>query len=255
MPTTDRTVDVASVQPIAHGEGQDLFGEEMQRAVDLLGTLTPVEWATPVPDCPAWDVRRLYLHVLGAAESGASFRELAHQLRAARSRQKLHGGPQEAALSAVQVGDRDGLTPEQLVARLADVGPRAAARRRALPALVRRATIAVDGPVVERWRFGYLVDVIYLRDAWMHRADASRALHRPLQLTAEHDGRVVADVVAEWCRRHGAAVDLVLTGPAGGRFVSGSGPRTALELDAVEFCRALAGRADRPGLLSCTVPF
>jgi hypothetical protein len=37
----------------------------------------------------------------------------------------------------------------------------------------------------------------------MHRADAARAVDRPIELTATHDGRIVADVVAEWARRHG----------------------------------------------------
>lgn len=254
MPTTERAIDVASVRPVSHGEGQDLFAAEIDRTVDLLRTLTPEQWAAPT-DCPAWDVHHLNLHLLGAAESGASFRELAHQLRAARSWQNKHGGPQEAALSGVQVQEREAVRPDELVSRLADAGPRAAARRRSLPSLVRRVSIAVDGPVVERWTVGYLVDVIYLRDAWMHRIDSSRAVEAPLVLTAEHDGRIVADVVAEWCRRHGRPVDLVLTGTAGGRFVAGSGTREVLELDAVEFCRTLAGRTAGEGLLGQIVPF
>lgn len=254
MPTTERAVDVTTVRPIAHGEGQDLFEEEARRTVELLGSLTPEQWGAPT-DCPAWDVHHLNLHVLGAAESGASFRELAHQLRVATAWQKKHGGPQEAALSGVQVRERDGVQPDELVARLALAGPRAASRRRSLPALVRRISLAIDGPVVERWTLGYLVDVIYLRDMWMHRVDTSRAVGRPLVLTAEHDGRIVADVVAEWCRRHGRPVDLVLTGTAGGRFASGSAAREVVEMDAVEFCRTLAGRGVGDGLLSEIVPF
>ena len=54
--------------------------------------------------------------------------------------------------------------------------------------LIALISLAIDGPVVERWTLGYLVDVIYLRDMWMHRVDTSRAVGRPLVLTAEHDG-------------------------------------------------------------------
>ncbi len=63
---------------------------------------------------------------------------------------------------------------------------------------------------------GYLLDVILTRDPWMHRVDIARATGRDLVLTPEHDGRIVADVVAEWARRHGQPFTLTLTGPAGG---------------------------------------
>ena len=42
-------------------------------------------------------------------------------------------------------------------------------------------------------------------------------------LTADHDGVIVADVVAEWARRHGQPYQLKLTGPAGGSWTSGTG--------------------------------
>jgi hypothetical protein len=50
---------------------------------------------------------------------------------------------------------------------------------------------------------GYLLDTILTRDPWMHRVDIARATGRDMVLTADHDGRIVADVVAEWARRHG----------------------------------------------------
>jgi hypothetical protein len=73
-------------------------------------------------------------------------------------------------------------------------------------------------------------------------------------LTPDHDGRLVADAVAEWSRRHGRSFALTLTGPAGGAYASGRSGET-LELDAVEFCRILSGRAQGAGLLSTEVPF
>ncbi len=100
--------------------------------------------------------------------------------------------------------------------------------------------LGVDGPVVERWTLGYLVDTIYLRDLWMHRVDASRATGREPVLTPDHDGRIVADVAAEWLDRQEAPVAIVLTGPAGGAF--GDRSIGAAEMDAVDFCRMMAGR-------------
>ena len=73
-------------------------------------------------------------------------------------------------------------------------------------------------------------------------------------LTAEHDGRIVADVVAEWARRHGQPFTLELTGTAGGTFDVGTGGES-IALDAVEFCRLLAGRGEATGLLTTIVPF
>jgi uncharacterized protein (TIGR03083 family) len=104
----------------------------------------------------------------------------------------------------------------------------------------------------ERWAMGYLVDVILTRDTWMHRVDIARAVGIDMELTPDHDGVLVADVVAEWARRHGKPCSLTLTGPAGGSWSWGTGGPT-IELDAVEFCRGLSGRG-RPAL-DTEVPF
>jgi hypothetical protein len=105
----------------------------------------------------------------------------------------------------------------------------------------------------ETWRMGYLLDTILTRDPWMHRVDIARATGRDLVLTSEHDGRIVADVVAEWARRHGQPFTLTLTGAAGGGFARDGGDH--ITMDAVEFCRILAGRAPGSGLLDQEVPF
>ncbi len=220
--------------------------------------ITPAEWAVQT-DCPDWDVREMYLHVLGACEGSASPFQGIHQTRTARRRRKLHGGPLEANLSAVQVAEREFLSHGDLVERLATAGPRAVRRRRKLIGWFRRhMRFKIDAPVVEKWTLGYLVDTIYLRDLWMHRIDAATATGRELVLTADHDGRIVADVVAEWARRHGRPFTLELTGPAGGSFVragAGVGAGEHVTRDAVQFCRSLAGRAKAEGLLATVVPF
>jgi hypothetical protein len=106
----------------------------------------------------------------------------------------------------------------------------------------------------EPWAFGFLFDTVLTRDTWMHRVDTARATARDLVLTPEHDGVLVADVVAEWAGRHGAPCTLTLTGPAGGTWRFGDGG-PELTLDAVEFCRTLSGRAAGEGLLAVEVPF
>jgi hypothetical protein len=91
----------------------------------------------------------------------------------------------------------------------------------------------------------------------MHRVDIARATGRPLELTAEHDGRIIADVVREWAERHGRAFQLRLTGPAGGTYAGGgsAGSAERVVVDTVDFCRIASGRAPGQGLLGQRVPF
>lgn len=253
---TDRTIDLTTSAPLPHGEAIDLQQAELGMTLQMLRSLDPGDWNRHVPDCPDWDVRRMYLHVLGSCE-GARTLEMVHQMAAAMKRRRRNGGPLETNLSSVQVADRESLNPAQLVARLEGTAERTVRARRRVPGLVRSAVrMKVDGPVVERWSLGYLLGTIYLRDLWMHRIDACRALGKAPELTAEHDGRIVADVVAEWARRHGRPFVLSLHGPAGATFQAGNiadGER--IGMDAVEFCRTVSGRAPAGGLLTTVVPF
>jgi hypothetical protein len=175
-------------------------------------------------------------------------------------------------MTAVQVAERADLTRRQLLDRMEAAAPRTERFRARVPALVRRARMRQDvGGTSETWTLAYLLDVILLRDAWMHRMDVAEATDRTPVLTADHDGRIVADVVAEWARRHARPFTLHLTGPAGGTFTGagagagagdgdGDGATTQVDgeeltLDAVAFCRILSGRAEGHGLLTQEVPF
>jgi uncharacterized protein (TIGR03083 family) len=254
---TTTTIDVATVEPLTHREAMRLQAHELEYTLASLRSLDDADW-TAATDCPAWDIRAMYQHVLGACEAGASMRENVHQLRRARADRKQHGGPLEAALSGVQVRERADLEPAQIVERLEVAAPKCVRGRGRTPSLLRNgARLAIDGPVHEKWKLGYLIDTIYLRDLWMHRVDVAHAVSRPLELSAHHDGRIVADVVAEWTRRHGKPFVLELAGPAGGTYThephSANAEHVALE--AVEFCRTLAGRTPATGLLTTIVPF
>lgn len=236
-----------------------LLESELRLTVDLLSQLDPSEWTSQTA-CPDWDVRRMYLHVLGACQGSASVREGVHQLRAAGKRRRASGGALEANLSAVQVAERESIDAVRLVESLREIAPRTVKARKRLPGLIRRfAKVSVDSPVVEKWTIGYLVDTIYLRDLWMHRLDATDATGREPTFSAAHDGRIVADVVGEWARRHGQPFTLELTGAAGGRFVNGQFANgeggESIVIDAAEFCRVMSGRAPGAGLLATNVPF
>jgi len=245
--------DVTSIPSIEHRDAMALQVTELERALELLRTLDSDQWSTQT-NCPDWDVRRMWLHVLGACEAGASMRENMHQMRAGRKRRKDLGVSLEAGLSGVQVAEREDLSPDELIERLERVAPKTVKGRTRTPRPMRAMKIGIDAPVVEKWTLGYLIDIIYLRDAWMHRVDTARATGADLVLTAEHDGRIIADVVSEWARRHGRPFTLELTGVAGGVFTAGGGDEP-IEIDAVEFCSLLAGRGEATGLLATVVPF
>lgn len=229
-----------------------LAATEYARIADAVAALPASAWHNPT-DCPDWDVHALVGHIVGMTEMAASIREGSRQRRIA-----LRGdGVFIDELTDLQVREHAHQSQAELTGRLRTVGPKAAAGRRRTPGLIRRRPMPVEQTVngrPERWAIGYLVDTILTRDPWMHRIDLSRATGQALQLTAEHDGVLVADVVDEWTRRHDRPYRLELSGPAGGTWGHGvGGPE--LRMDAVEFCRAVSRRAAHPGLLDTEVPF
>jgi uncharacterized protein (TIGR03083 family) len=249
---TDTTPRSAARRPaLDRDAARRLATTEYDRFRLLLSDLDPPDWARPT-DCPEWDVRAIAGHVLGMAEMVASVRQfVAQNVGASRA-----GGGIDA-LTGLQVRGRARLTPPEVYERFAAVAPRAVRGRRRLSRLIGRFTLPEDqvvGDRTERWTFGFLFDVVLTRDTWMHRVDIARATGRELALTPDHDGVLVADVVAEWAQRHGRPHRLRLTGPAGGTWAVGDGG-PELELDAVEFCRVLSGRGNGTGLLAEQVPF
>ncbi|MGZ8691087.1 MAG: maleylpyruvate isomerase family mycothiol-dependent enzyme, partial [Aeromicrobium sp.] len=163
-----------------------LAATEYERFAATLRSLTPADWAQST-DCPGWDVRDMAGHCLGMAEMAASIRELARQQKHAGQR----GGVFIDALTAVQVEKNANLTVPELIAQFAEIGPKAARARRRTPGLIRSRTMPVAqqvGDQEESWTNGFLVDTILTRDPWMHRMDIARAIGKPPELTADHDG-------------------------------------------------------------------
>jgi hypothetical protein len=88
---------------------------------------------------------------------------------------------------------------------------------------------------------GYVANIIFTRDHYMHRLDISRAVGREPE-PAEGDARLVADIVREWTKRSRASALVELAGPAGGSFRCGTGSSGTIRGDAYDFTRRLAGR-------------
>lgn len=246
-------VDIDAIPALERPEATELATNEVSRLVDALRALDPEDWTRPT-SCELWDVRAMVGHVLGMTET---FTGLLPMMRMMRAGGRAAGdGPFIDGLTAVQVERTAGLSTDELIDRLAAAGP-VAARWRSRRRLMRLAPLKQQDPgdgTTETWPMGYLLDIILTRDTWMHRSDLADAVGTPMTLTSDHDGRLVADAVAEWARRHGRAFTLHLTGPAGGRYRHGSGGEE-ITIDAVEFCRILSGRGRGDGLLGQPVPF
>ena len=238
---------------MARAAYEQLFG--------LLEKLSPAEWASPT-ECAGWPVADMVRHLLGAARANASLRENLRQQVGGVWRRGRYGGNPLDAVNARQIADHADLDPQQLVTALRDIAPRAIAARTRMPAAMRAVTVplAKGGSTASGMpasvNVGRLVDVIYTRDVWMHTVDIARAVRRPVDVTDAVNRRIVADVVGEWTRRHNRPVDLVLTGPAGDHYRSRTAAIDArIDLDAVEFCRILSGRAAGEGLTLTRVIF
>lgn len=239
-----------------HETAMALAAEEYSRFAEVLAGLAEEDWRAPT-SCPGWTIRDMAGHTLGMAEFAASLPEMARQLARAGRAAKRSGRPQIDELTGLQVRKHEHLGTSELVEAVRRIGPKAVAGRRRRPALLRAMTFADSGPdgaSPERWKIGFLTDTILTRDPWMHRSDIALALGRPMELTPEHDGLIVADVVAEWALRRGRPFDLTLTGPAGGHWSSGAAGES-ISLEAEEFCRILSGRGSGTGLMTTFVPF
>ncbi len=252
------TAHVDDVARIRHREAMELTATENQRLLTQLHGLSPQDWGA-VTDCPGWTVRDVVVHLIASAQAQASPLEFARQVRAGRPLTAEIGGQHWVdGLNEAQLRARVGLTPGELPALWQHCAAAALTARRRMPALVRALPLLPLGETMGTklgWQpLGYLFDIGFTRDVWMHRVDIARATGHPLDLSADHDGRIVSDVVVEWARRHGEPFTLQLLGPAGGTFSQGDNG-AELSLDAVDFCRTLSGRAPATGLLAQQVPF
>jgi uncharacterized protein (TIGR03083 family) len=245
-------MDTADVPRIERPEARVLAEEEFRRYADACAQFTADEWALPT-DCTGWTVRDLSLHVLGSADAQASVAEFLRQFaRGIPVNRQIDSHHWVDGINELQIRERRALTNDELVAQLTAVGPKAVAGRWGTPAPIRHVPIPF-GPPVGWVGLRYLLDVGFTRDVWAHRIDLSVATGHPMELTVDHDGRLVADLVAEWAGIHGEPFELVLDGPAGGTFVQGTGGERA-EIDAVDFVRTVSGRLPGTGVLANPLP-
>jgi uncharacterized protein (TIGR03083 family) len=245
------------IPAIDHAEAMRLTEAENVRLLAQLRRLADEQWQSAT-DCTRWTIRDVVVHLIASAQAQANPIDFVRQVLAGRRLTAQIGGEHWVdGLNEAQLRARTDWTP----AMLPDLWDRhsgaALKARRRMPAMVRLLPVLPIGTglgVHIGWQpLGYLFDMGFTRDVWMHRIDIARAAGVAPQLTPEHDGRIIADILAEWSRRHGQPYTLTLTGPAGGDFRAGDDgePQT---VDAIEFARILSGRAAGPGILRHKLP-
>lgn len=247
------TVDVSTIPRIKHAEAMRLAEVEADKVAAMLRSLEPDDWTKPT-DCPRWDVRALAAHMVGSAAGQASPREFFRQVRAGRPVVKeISAQYWWDGMNEIQVRERSDRSTDQLIADWDRISPRALKARRKLPRPIAKLPLLKLPAPIGRQPLVYLFDVGFTRDAWMHRIDLAEATGKPFNADAGHDGRIVADMVAEWATTHGLPFVLELTGPAGGHYAQGTSGEH-ITIDAITFARTLAERAHGDGVLSHPLP-
>jgi uncharacterized protein (TIGR03083 family) len=247
----DTFTAVADIPRIVPGEEATRLAHAMyERILVELESLAASDWDASTV-CAPWTVADIVRHLVGAAKGHASMREMMRQSVYGRRHKGEHDGNDMDAMNALQVADHEGLSPAELLAALRAIAPQAVDKRMSRPRVLHglRLPMAPGGSTAvgmpPSLRFGHLLTVILTRDVFLHRIDIARATGCSIHVEPATEGRLVADVVAEWATRHGEAFQLVLTGAAGGRYAAGEDGPT-LELDALELCWVLSGRGPAP---------
>jgi uncharacterized protein (TIGR03083 family) len=237
--------DARNILKLTHVEAGQLATVELERTLFLLESLMTEDWQQPTA-CTLWNVREMAAHLAGACAGYASWTEFKRNYiqnpYLSEAAVKIDG------INRRQVEDRTGATPAALIAELREVGPKAIRTRQRLPWLLRVIPVPF-GPPLGTVPVGYLTDLIYVRDMWMHRLDICRATGREMTLTADHDGRIVALVMRDLGEKlHSelgeGKISVTLTGPAGGTFDFGHGsiPSATIQMDALDFNWLASGR-------------
>ena len=239
--TAPRAAQLPQTSPDA---ARDHAVAEYAALVAMVDGFAPGHWDRPT-DCTEWRVREMVAHLAGAAEEACRTTVLVRHALGALRGVRRGDGELVDLLCAAQIADRAGMSAPQLASDLRRWAAGAPGGRRRQPGLLRRTPVPGFAGLRAGARLSYLLDVVYLRDVWLHRVDLHRATGVEMPTTtAEADvvAQVVRDLDLEWS---GPAFSLELTGRGGGRWTVGDGePVATVTEDAVALMRLLSGRSD-----------
>ena len=250
---TSAVIDVTTIKRITHDEAMAIAAVENRKFDEQLRSLDAGDWSRPTA-CDRWNVREVAAHVVGSAAGQISPREFLRQVRAGKPVvQEIGARYWWDGMNEIQVRERSGHTSDELIAEWARNAERARVARTKMPRLIARMPLLNLPAPVGRQPLAYLFDIGFTRDVWAHRMDIAAATGRPMDLDAEHDGRIVADIVAEWAATHGEPFVLELSGPAGGTYTSGTGGEVVC-IDTLDYISILTERTTGTGVLRNILP-
>lgn len=239
--TSDAIFEAIRIPYVTADEALALLRTELARFLALVETLDLADWTKPTA-CTLWTVRDILAHQAGGYASGTGYRELIHQYRAALKRNRLP----EDAINELQLTERVGKSPAELIAELRQAGPIASNKWAYQFRLFK--LVSVPHPVAGLLSGRHLMWVIHSRDTWMHRLDICRATGREFEQSSGHDDRIAALVMLDVAKTlgpklNGRAVLFELSGLAGGVWKIGLGePAASIEMDALDFNVYASGR-------------
>lgn len=240
--TSIHSIPIAlNIPYVTADEAYRLLEHEFARFSQLLDKLSDDDWHKPTA-CTAWNVRDMLAHQAGGYASGASYREMIRQYSA----RPKPGQLPEDAVNDLQVGERRDRSPEEIIAELRQVAPKA--MQNWAYGFKPVKLISIPHPVSGRLSLRHLMWVIHSRDTWMHRLDICRTTGNNFEQTAEHDGRIAALVMLDVARQlrkklPDKALVFELAGVAGGTWKIGTGTEVArLCMDVLDFNIFVSGR-------------
>lgn len=235
----------AAIPPLERTEAAALATVELGHLTASLRSLAPEEWRRATI-CPGWTVKDVVAHLCGLNEVYARWGAGSRQVWAALRRRDRH---LLDAVNEAQVAARANRTPAELIAELTALGPTSVRVHYLIPGVLRRLPVVLPGFGVRR--LDYVLNELFSREIWLHHLDIAQAAGREPELTADHDGRIVAlvvrdlDPVVASAIGPEATVRLDLTGPAGGFWDLGAAgpPEATIRLDALDLIAVASGRA------------
>ena len=241
QPITQSIPNALEIPYVNADEAYALLKNEFERFSQLLEILKQEDWQKPTA-CTAWNVKDMLAHQAGGYASGASYREMIRQY----STRVKPGQLPEDAVNDLQVDEREDRTPEEIIAELQQVAPKA--MHNWAYGFKPVKLVSIPHPVSGRLSLRHLMWVIHSRDTWMHRLDICRATSNHFEQTTEHDGRIAAlvmlDVAQQLHKKVGdKAIVFELDGVAGGTWQVGSGNEVArVRMDVLDFNIFVSGR-------------
>ncbi|MBK8048890.1 MAG: maleylpyruvate isomerase family mycothiol-dependent enzyme [Anaerolineales bacterium] len=229
---------------LTHAEAGPLSQTEYERTLAVIESLQGDDWVQPTY-CTAWNVRDMTAHLAGAVTGSTSLSEFIHQ-NVTNAYLKEVSDPVDG-INRLQLEERAGKTPAELVAEFRRNGQIAVNNRQKLPWVIRKIHLSMG--TIGFAPLEYLLDTMYPRDQWMHRYDICAATGKKMIVTPEHDGRIVALVVRDIARKlkkqlAERSVLLQLRGALDGDFLFGRAlkPDCTIEMDFFDFNLRASGR-------------